>query len=222
MKKGSPRKQHPSEQPESDLPGLAQPAQRALASAGIRKLEQLTRFSEAEIKELHGIGPNALVAIRRALADQGLSFAEETGTKNSDAQKETPMKKPAMKDGMTPARHIDQLIDELGDWRGSLIARLRKLILQAVPELTEEWKWDTPVWSRNGNVVAAGVFKDHVKLNFFKGASLRDPQGLFNAGLDAKATRAIDFREGDKIDEAALKDLVRAAAAQNASGGRKK
>lgn len=132
------------------------------------------------------------------------------------------MKKPAMKDGMTAARHIDQLIDELGDWRGTLIARLRKLILQAVPELTEEWKWDTPVWSRNGNVVAAGVFKDHVKLNFFKGASLRDPQGLFNAGLDAKATRAIDFHEGDEIDEAALKDLVRAAAAHNASGERKK
>ena len=132
------------------------------------------------------------------------------------------MKKPAMKDGMTAARHIDQLIDELGDWRGTLIARLRKLILQAVPELTEEWKWDTPVWSRNGNVVAAGVFKDHVKLNFFKGASLRDPQGLFNAGLDAKATRAIDFHEGDKIDEAALKDLVRAAAAHTASGERKK
>lgn len=81
MKKGSPRKQHPSEQHESDLPRLAQPAQRALASAGIRKLEQLTRFSEAEIKELHGIGPNALAAIRRALADQGLSFAEETGKK---------------------------------------------------------------------------------------------------------------------------------------------
>lgn len=132
------------------------------------------------------------------------------------------MKKPAMKDGMTAARHIDQLIDQLGDWRGTLIARLRKLILQAVPELTEEWKWDTPVWSRNGNVVAAGVFKDHVKLNFFKGASLRDPQGLFNAGLDAKATRAIDFHEGDEIDEAALKDLVRAAAAHNASGERKK
>ncbi|HET9588503.1 MAG TPA: hypothetical protein VFO91_06910 [Anaerolineales bacterium] len=81
MKKGPPQKQHLSEQPESDLPRLAQPAQRALASAGIRKLAQLTRFSEAEIKELHGIGPNALAAIRRALADQGLSFAEETGKK---------------------------------------------------------------------------------------------------------------------------------------------
>jgi hypothetical protein len=103
-----------------------------------------------------------------------------------------------------------------------MIARLRKLILEAAPELTEEWKWDTPVWSHKGNVVAAGVFKDHVKLNFFKGASLNDPKGLFNAGLDAKATRAIDFVENEDIAESALKDLVRAAVAHNASGGKQK
>jgi hypothetical protein len=103
-----------------------------------------------------------------------------------------------------------------------MIARLRELILAADPNLTEEWKWDTPVWSYKGNVVAAGVFKDHVKLNFFKGASLEDPNDLFNAGLDAKATRAIDIAEGEKIDEAALKDLVRSAVAYNISGSRKK
>jgi hypothetical protein len=103
-----------------------------------------------------------------------------------------------------------------------MVARLRTLILKAAPELTEEWKWDTPVWSHKGNVVAAGVFKDHVKLNFFKGASLADPNGLFNAGLDAKATRAIDIAEGEEIDEAALKDLVRTAVAYNASGSKKK
>jgi hypothetical protein len=99
---------------------------------------------------------------------------------------------------------------------------LRKLILDSAPELTEEWKWDTPVWSHKGNVVAAGVFKDHVKLNFFKGASLDAPKGLFNAGLDAKATRAIDIAEGEEIDESALKALVQTAVAYNVSGSKKK
>ena len=132
------------------------------------------------------------------------------------------MKKTDAKDGMTASQHIDNHIKELTDWRGKILARLRKLILEAAPDLTEEWKWDTPVWSYKGNVVAGGVFKDHVKLNFFKGASLDDPKGLFNAGLDAKATRAIDFSEGEEIDESALKDLVRAAVAYNTSGGKKK
>jgi hypothetical protein len=130
------------------------------------------------------------------------------------------MKKTDSKDSMTASQHIDNYIKQLGDWRGQMIARLRKLIREATPDLTEEWKWDTPVWSHKGNVVAAGVFKDHVKLNFFKGASLADPSGLFNAGLDAKATRAIDIAEGEKIDEATLKDLVRTAVAYNASGGK--
>ena len=132
------------------------------------------------------------------------------------------MKKTDSKDNLTPSDHIDKAIKDLPDWRGELIARVRRLIQDAVPEITEEWKWDTPVWSYKGNVVAAGAFKDHVKLNFFKGASLDDPKGLFNAGLDAKATRAIDFSEGDAIDQAALKDLIRAAVAQNASGSKKK
>jgi hypothetical protein len=132
------------------------------------------------------------------------------------------MEKSGTKDTLTPSQHIDSYIKDLSDWRGKMIARLRTLILKAAPELTEEWKWDTPVWSHNGNVVAAGVFKDHVKLNFFKGASLADPNGLFNAGLDAKATRAIDIAEGEKIDEPALKDLVRAAVVYNMSAGKKK
>ena len=131
------------------------------------------------------------------------------------------MKKTASRDTMTASQQIDSYIRDLTDWRGKVIARLRKLILEAAPELTEEWKWDTPVWSHKGNVVAAGVFKDHVKLNFFKGASLEDPNGLFNAGLDAKATRAIDIAEGEDVDEAALKELVRMAVAYNA-GGKKK
>ena len=132
------------------------------------------------------------------------------------------MKKTDTKDGLTPSEHMDKAITDLPDWRGKMIAHLRRLIQDAVPEITEEWKWDTPVWSYKGNVVSAGAFKYHVKLNFFKGASLADPKGLFNAGLDAKATRAIDFSEGDKIDEAALKDLVRTAVAFNTAGGKKK
>jgi hypothetical protein len=132
------------------------------------------------------------------------------------------MKKTDTKDTLSPSQHIDTYLNDLSDWRGKRITRLRALILEAAPELTEEWKWDTPVWSYKGNVVAAGVFKDHVKLNFFKGASLDDPNGLFNAGLDAKATRAIDLAEGEEIDEAALKDLVRTAVAYNASGSKKK
>lgn len=132
------------------------------------------------------------------------------------------MKKTDAKNDAAPSQQIDNFIKELGDWRGKMIARFRKLILETAPDLTEEWKWGVPVWSHKGNVVAAGVFKDHVKLNFFKGASLEDPNGLFNAGLDAKATRAIDIAEGEEIDEAALKDLVRTAVAYNATGSKKK
>jgi hypothetical protein len=132
------------------------------------------------------------------------------------------MKKTDSKASVSASQQIDNYIKELSDWRGTMIARLRKLILAADTNLTEEWKWDTPVWSHKGNVVAVGVFKDHVKLNFFKGASLPDPNGLFNAGLDAKATRAIDIAEGEEIDEAALTDLVRTAVAYNTSGAKKK
>ena len=123
---------------------------------------------------------------------------------------------------MNASEQITHRISELSDWRGKLLARLRKLILAADPDIVEEWKWDTPVWSHQGNVVAFGAFQDHVKINFFKGASLPDPHGLFNAGLEAKATRAIDLHEGDKIDEPALKELIRAAVQLNKSGGKKK
>ena len=132
------------------------------------------------------------------------------------------MKKADAEGSLTPSQLITNHIAELGDWRGRMLARLRQLILAASPGLTEEWKWGTPVWSHQGNVVAAGVFKDHLKVNFFKGASLKDPKGLLNAGLEAKATRAIDLREGDKLNEPALKDLVRAAVALNAGSAKKK
>jgi len=117
---------------------------------------------------------------------------------------------------------ISDYIANLPDWRGKMLVQLRKLILESAPDLIEEWKWDTPVWSCKGNVVAAGVFKDHVKLNFFKGASLKDPRKLFNAGLEAKATRGIDILEGGRIDASALKELVRAAVDFNKTGGGKK
>ena len=122
---------------------------------------------------------------------------------------------------VTPSQHIDRYIQEHADWRGKLLARLRKLIRESAPELTEEWKWGVPVWVYKGNVVASGVFKDHVKLNFFKGASLKDPRKLFNAGLEAKGSRGIDLREGEEIDETVLKDLIREAVAYNTSGSKK-
>jgi len=116
---------------------------------------------------------------------------------------------------MNASKLIDKQIADLADWRGKVFARLRKLINAADPDIIEVWKWDTAVWSHDGMVCAVGGFKDHVKVNFFKGAFLDDPKGLFNAGLDAKATRAVDFHEGDKIDEAALKNLVRDAVDYN-------
>ena len=123
---------------------------------------------------------------------------------------------------LTSSQKIDNLLHELKDWRGQLLARLREIILEAAPELSEDWKWETPVWVCKGNVVAGGIFKDHVKLNFFKGASLPDPKKLFNASLEAKASRSIDIFEKDKANEAALRELIRAPVAYNKSGGKKK
>ena len=116
---------------------------------------------------------------------------------------------------MNASEQITKHIHDLADWRGKVLEQLRKLIRDAAPGAIEEWKWNTPVWSQNGNIVAIGAFQDHVKINFFKGASLNDSHGLFNAGLEAKASRAIDMREGDRMNTAALKDLVRAAVALN-------
>jgi hypothetical protein len=116
---------------------------------------------------------------------------------------------------MKPSEQITKHIHDLADWRGKVLEQLRKLVHDAAPDAVEEWKWNTPVWSQKGNIVAVGAFQDHVKLNFFKGASLDDPHGLFNAGLEAKASRSIDLREGDHINTAALKALVRSAVALN-------
>jgi hypothetical protein len=120
------------------------------------------------------------------------------------------------KDPMNPSEHIDQLIAKLTDWRGKTFASVRKSILAADREIIEEWKWmGSPVWSRDGIIVLANAHKDKVKLTFSHGASLPDPDKLFNAGLGGKMWRAIDIFEGDKIDERALKNLVRAAVDYN-------
>ncbi len=133
------------------------------------------------------------------------------------------MKKPAAEPGASPSQMISKRIAELGDWRGQTLARVRKLIKEADPEITEEWKWrGTPVWYHGGPVCTGETYKSLVKMTFFKGASLKDPARLFNASLEGNARRAIDFHEGDEIDEAALKELIRAAVAQSASGGKKR
>jgi hypothetical protein len=116
---------------------------------------------------------------------------------------------------MKPSDRIEQYLGTLGDWRGETLRHLRRLITAADPGLTETWKWNTPVWEKGGLVCAASAFKHKVKINFFKGASLPDPKGLFNAGLDAKTMRSIDLAEGESLDETALQDLVRAAVALN-------
>src|SRR5881409_444501 len=116
---------------------------------------------------------------------------------------------------MDPSKLIDNQIAQLTDWRGKTIAKLRKIIHDVEPEIAEEWKWHTAVFTYKGLVLAVGAFKGNVKMNFFQGANLPDPSKLFNAGLDAKKTRAIDFHESNKINEPALKDLIRAAVAQN-------
>jgi hypothetical protein len=121
-------------------------------------------------------------------------------------------------DGDSPSRLIDARIKELGDWRGETLARVRTLIREAVPEVVEEWKWrGVPVWSHAGMICTGETYKNVVKMTFAKGASLEDPSGLFNSSLDGNTRRAIDFREGDRIDEEALKALIRAAVELNAS-----
>ncbi|HKA86750.1 MAG TPA: DUF1801 domain-containing protein [Haliangiales bacterium] len=114
---------------------------------------------------------------------------------------------------------IDERIEELGDWRGKMLAKVRELIHEADPEIVEEWKWrGTPVWSHGGLVCTGETYKNVVKMTFSKGAALKDRSGLFNASLGGNAWRAIDIHEGDKVDEAALKDLIRAAVALNLKG----
>jgi hypothetical protein len=126
--------------------------------------------------------------------------------------------KSGQKGGDSPSQRIDARIKELGDWRGEMLARIRKLIKQADPDVVEEWKWrGVPVWYHDGMICTGETYKSVVKMTFAKGASLEDPAGLFNSSLDGNTRRAIDIHEGDKIDEKALKALIRAAVALNTS-----
>ena len=134
------------------------------------------------------------------------------------------MKKSAPEQPGSPFELIDARIRELGDWRGETLSRIRALVREADPEAVEEWKWakatnpGTPVWSHDGIICTGETYKSVVKTTFAKGASLEDPSGLFNSSLEGNVRRAIDFHEGDKIDEKALKALVRSAVALNTSG----
>ncbi|HWA52750.1 MAG TPA: DUF1801 domain-containing protein [Solirubrobacterales bacterium] len=120
----------------------------------------------------------------------------------------------------SPSERIDARIEELGDWRGETLARIRALIKQAEPEVTEEWKWrGVPVWYQAGMICTGESYKDKVKVTFAKGASLDDPSGLFNSSLDGNVRRAIDFHEGDEVDEKAFTALIRAAVELNESSG---
>ncbi|MEP7101436.1 MAG: DUF1801 domain-containing protein [Burkholderiales bacterium] len=128
--------------------------------------------------------------------------------------------RPAAPGAESPSTLIDAKIAGLGDWRGEMLARLRALIREADPEVVEEWKWSIPVWSHDGLICTGETYKKVVKTTFAKGASLADPAGLFNSSLEGNTRRAIDFHEGETLDEAALKALVRAAVAFNKSSAR--
>jgi hypothetical protein len=119
----------------------------------------------------------------------------------------------------SPSQLIDERIAELGDWRGEMLARVRGLIKEADPNVIEEWKWRNPVWSHDGIICTGESYKDKVKLTFAKGASLKDPSGLFNSSLGGNTRRALDIHEGEEVDGEALKALIREAAERNTSGG---
>ena len=122
----------------------------------------------------------------------------------------------------SPSQLIDERIEELGDWRGEMLSRIRALIKQADPDVVEEWKWrGVPVWSHDGMICTGETYKNYVKVTFAKGATLEDPSGLFNSSLEGNTRRAIDFHEGEKIDAKALKALIRAAVALNESAPRR-
>jgi hypothetical protein len=131
------------------------------------------------------------------------------------------MSKSASQKEISPSEQIDERIKELGDWRGEMLSRLRTLIKQAIPEVVEEWKWrGVPVWYHGGMICTGETYKKVVKMTFAKGASLKDPAGLFNSSLEGNTRRAIDIHEGDEINEDAFKTLIRAAAALNGSSAR--
>jgi hypothetical protein len=160
---------------------------------------------------------------RSVVAQKAGGRATTTTKKATTTMKKTGSGATEEKGGNSPSRLIDARIKELSDWRGEMLARVRTLIKQAVPEVVEEWKWrGVPVWEHAGIICTGETYKSVVKTTFARGASLEDPSGLFNSSLEGNTRRAIDFHEGDKIDEKALKALIRAAAALNISARARK
>jgi len=140
---------------------------------------------------------------------------------NVSRKKQKERKETTSQTKKSPSRLIDERIKELGDWRGKMLSQIRTLIKQADPEVVEEWKWrGVPVWSHDGLICTGETYKNVVKMTFAKGAALKDPSALFNSSLDGNTRRAIDFHEGEKIDQEALKALIRAAVTLNASRAR--
>jgi hypothetical protein len=159
-----------------------------------------------------------MMATARTKSTRRASKPRASAAKKKPASTASAKPKP---NGGDASRLIDQRISDLGDWRGETLARMRALILQADPEMTEEWKWENPVWSHDGIVCTGESYKKAVKLTFARGASLPDPARLFNSSLEGNMRRAIDIPEGGKIDAAAFKALVKAAVAFNATGKKK-
>jgi hypothetical protein len=153
--------------------------------------------------------------VGRSGEKQALMMKKSGSRKVESAARKSVSQSPASR--LAASQRIDGRIEELDDWRGEMLARLRALIMQADPEVVEEWKWEIPVWSHLGLICTGETYKSAVKLTFAKGASLDDPSGLFNSSLEGRVRRAIDFRQGDKVNEKALKTLIRAAVALNTS-----
>ena len=177
-------------------------------------------FKKLEAKNLIYIETDESTRRRRIrLTESGVIFVARHKSQLKDLSGN--MKKIGQPKGESPSQLIDAKIKELGDWRGETLSRIRALIKQADPDVVEEWKWGgVPVWSHSGLICTGETYKNVVKMTFSKGASLRDPSGLFNSSLEGNARRAIDFHEGDKVDGEALKALVRAAVALNIPSNR--
>ena len=148
-------------------------------------------------------------------------MANVSGKKHTEPREGNIMRKSESQKGKSPSPMIDERIKEVGDWRGKMLSQLRRLIKQADPDVVEEWKWrGVPVWSHDGLICTGETYKTVVKMTFSNGAALEDPSGLFNSSLAGNTRRAIDFHEGDQIDEEALKNLVRTAVTLNESRAR--
>ena len=179
--------------------------------------EQRTSTAVHQIEDL-SVGMSAMVKMTSKRSAKVAKKAADNHAESDTTMKKRKSGSKEGKGGDSPSQLIDARIKELSDWRGETLARVRILIKQADPEVVEEWKWrGVPVWSHAGMICTGETYKNVVKMTFAKGASLEDPSGLFNSSLEGNTRRAIDFHEGDKIDEKALKALIRAAVALNTS-----